>query len=258
MKGYLYFHQGWTDIICQLSLIDYYLNKYDELKVIMRSDSKPIVDFYVKNKNVIVNYIETDNGREINNSHLHDIGIEYDILFHGQHDIHRKDTYRNSCSGENPKGYFFFIEAFYGCYDIDYTQRVESFIVERDMDQEEKKYQEFIKTNGDKYILYHDDENNHINGTHHISTKIKFDNRIEGYKYINLNRSSRVLFDYIKILQNAKEIHLIDSIWGSFCYQMDAKYEIFKDKTIYLYPMRGHDRMFTFPKKIENWIIKNK
>ena len=53
-KGYLYFHQGWTDIMCQLPLIDYYLMQYDELKLIMRSDSKPLVYFYIKNKNVIV------------------------------------------------------------------------------------------------------------------------------------------------------------------------------------------------------------
>ena len=32
-KAYVYFHQGWTDIICQRALIDYYLNEYDELKV---------------------------------------------------------------------------------------------------------------------------------------------------------------------------------------------------------------------------------
>lgn len=255
-KGYLYFHQGWTDIMCQLSLIDYYLMKYDELKLIMRSDSKSLVDFYIKNKNVVVNYIVTDNGREINNIHLQHLDSEYDILFHGQHDIHRRDLYKNSCRGENPKGYSFFIEAFYGCYDIDYTQRLQSFNIDRDIEEEENKYRDFIKKNGEKYILYHDDDNNHIHGSHHISTKIKFDNIKDGYKYINLNKSTDVFFDYIKIIQNSEEIHLVDSIWAAFCYQMDGKYQIFKDKIIYLYPMRGHDRMFTYPTKLENWVIK--
>ena len=36
------------------------------------------------------------------------------------------------------------------------------------------------------------------------------------------------VFDYIKIIENAQEIHLLDSVWGTLIYQLDAKYNLFK------------------------------
>jgi hypothetical protein len=47
-KGCFYSHQGWTDIINNLSLISYYSKIYDELIVLMRDDARQIVDYYVK------------------------------------------------------------------------------------------------------------------------------------------------------------------------------------------------------------------
>lgn len=250
-KACVYFHQGWTDIICQLSLVDYYLSKYDSIKLIVRSDAESLIKFYLRDKNVELCLIETDNGRHLNHDYLkYTEGC--DIMFHGQHDIHRIDKYKHSMHGPNPKGFDFFIEAFYGCYDIDYNVRVDYFNITRDLHLENKVYQEFINEHGSDYVLYHDDENNHLNGIHHISTKLDIKSE---YNCINLNKISNTLFDYIKVIENAKELHLIDSIWGAFCYQLDAKYGILNDKEVYLYPLRGHNKMFEYPKKLK-WIIK--
>jgi predicted RNase H-like HicB family nuclease len=56
-------------------------------------------------------------------------------------------------------------------------------------------------------------------------------------------------------LENALEIHLLDSVWGAFIYQLDAKYNLFQNKKIFLYAKRGHIRMFKEPIKLKNWII---
>ena len=48
MSAILCFHQGWTDIINCLPLINYYAKKYEKLKVIMREDAKALVEFYTK------------------------------------------------------------------------------------------------------------------------------------------------------------------------------------------------------------------
>jgi hypothetical protein len=35
-----------------------------------------------------------------------------------------------------------------------------------------------LKINGNNYVLYHDDESNHMHGSLHVSTKINFENRL--------------------------------------------------------------------------------
>jgi len=59
----------------------------------------------------------------------------------------------------------------------------------------------------------------------------------------------------ITVLENALEIHLLDSVWGAFIYQLDAKYKLFKNKKIILYADRGYKPMFTRPIQLDNWII---
>ena len=59
----------------------------------------------------------------------------------------------------------------------------------------------------------------------------------------------------IKVLENALEIHLLDSIWGAFIYQLDANYKLFQNKKIFLYAKRGYNIMFEQPIKLNNWII---
>ena len=60
----------------------------------------------------------------------------------------------------------------------------------------------------------------------------------------------------IKVLENAIEIHLLDSVWGALIYQLDAKYKLFQSKKIILYAKRGYNAMFLSPVKLDNWIIK--
>ena len=59
----------------------------------------------------------------------------------------------------------------------------------------------------------------------------------------------------IKVLEKSIEIHLLDSSWGAFIYQLDAKYRLFQDKKIFLHAKRGWKHMFMKPIKLDNWII---
>jgi hypothetical protein len=134
------------------------------------------------------------------------------------------------------------VNSFYECYDIPYITRINDFIFNRDYELENKVYNNFIKKYGTEYILYHEVIENY-------NTKIPI---------INLKGISNIFFDMIKVLENAIEIHLKDSVWGALIYQLDAKYRIFKNKKIVLYPERGYVKMFTEPVKLNNWIINKK
>jgi hypothetical protein len=66
-----------------------------------------------------------------------------------------------------------------------------------------------------------------------------------------------VFFDMIRVLQNAKEIHMIDSVWAAVCYSIDARYGLLSHIPIYIYCHRGFRQMFTEPKTLPNWTIVN-
>lgn len=242
--GYLYFHLGWTDIVNQLALISYYSEKYENIVLIMRPDASQLVDFYVKKiNNVKVNYERFDgiNNCYFDNSILNN--PNYDLLFHGLHSNYVKDFIK-TCD-ENKVT--FFVNRFYECFGLDYSNRVNYFNLNRDIQLEELEYEKFVKKHGNDYILYHSDIDRSL-----LVDSSNFKNSLTS---INLDKSTNVFFDYIKILQNAKEIHLIDSVWGAIVYQIDAKYGLFKDIPIYMNSIRGYQQMFTEPVKLNNWIF---
>ena len=169
-----------------------------------------------------------------------------DYLGIGLHDNYRNDTYDNNFF----KYKCYFVKKFYIPYNIPYITRINNFIFTRNLELENQKYNDFVNTHGDKYILIHQDR------PRNILIEQFIDNN-NNYKIIDLNNTTEIFFDMIKILENSIEIHLIDSVWGAFIYLLDAKYNLFKNKNIYLYPLRGHTEMFIDPIKLKNWKIVN-
>lgn len=240
-NGILYFHQGWTDIINCLALINYYCKLYDKIYLIMREDAKELVNFYTKNiKNLEIFYEEkiniNVNGISFVINKYKKLNLENnDFIGIGCHDHLRNDKYKNSIN----KTCGFFVTKFYTDYEIPYITRINDFTFNRDRKLEENKYNEFINKYGKKYILYHE----------------VIENYDKNKKIVNLNGISNIFFDMIKVLENAIEIHLLDSVWGALIYQLDAKYKLFKNKKIILYAKRGYHEMFSVPIKLDNWEI---
>jgi len=233
----LYFHQGWTDIINCLALINYYKKNYKKIYLLARNDAKSMIDYYIRNNNSIIPiYILkeqldkcnfTNNIIFLNVNILH--SLPYDILFHGIYDILRKDNYQSKFN-INKKLNLNFVELFYTCYDLDYDIRFKYFDLDRNLDLENNVYNNFIKVNGDKYILYH-----------HIHDECK---NTENIKLVNLDNKTQIFFDYIKILENSCELHLLDSVWAAIVYLLNKKYGMFTDKKVYIYCKRGYHMMF--------------
>lgn len=164
-----------------------------------------------------------------------------DYLFHGWYDTDRNDKYKNKFEGNMIKDSSNFVNMFYSSYDIDVCMRIDYFIFDRAYELENKIYDEFVSKYSNKYILYH-------NNTNHIISR-------NDYTHVNLNQISDTFFDYIKVLENAIEIHVIDSSWAAFIYLLDCKYRLFKDKKIYLYPQRNYKKMFQDPIQLDNWVF---
>jgi hypothetical protein len=253
-KGCLYFHQGWTDIINCLPLINYYAKTYEEVVVVIREDSKPILDYYINGLNNVKMFYAP---KYVLDSSMLNLPPDIDVLYHGYHDKLRKDKY----AGKFDEGGMYFVKGFYEFYEIPFINKVNCFELKRNKELEETKYKEFVEKYGEDYILFHDDQN-----TPGGSTGINLNDILaDRNNAVNLNSITTNVFDYVKVLENAKEIHLVDSIWAATCYLLDSKYELFKDKTVNLYAfktrggglMEKYDDKVILPLHPSNWLIKN-
>lgn len=243
----LLFHQGWTDILNSLALITYYAPRYENLYVIIRSEGEALLQFYCRTfKNVqilsvameVINYAFVLADIPVVNSWtIETFGLDpstTDKLFHGSCDFYRCDkynnTYHNSCTGG-----MFFVNAFYTPYGLDPSLRISHFTVERDHNREQEFYTAFCKKHGDKYHLTH--------GTH-------TDNPLA----VELGNTTETFFDAIQVLEHAQSMILIDSVWATLVYLLQAKYGLFY-KTPITIVSRGHgyEGMFYQPVRFSNW-----
>jgi hypothetical protein len=258
-KGVLSFHQDWTDILNRLPLINYYSTKYPDLTVILREEAKPIYEFYLRDKPHINKvYRSNIRGGSIINLNGYD-ETEFDYLLHDKFDCNRTDQYKDQYSSKDIT-LDHYNKLVYTCYDIDHNVMITHFEFLRDHELELETYKEFIKDHTSEYSLYHDNMlmDFNIDGTIFASDQF----------YTNLNGFTENPFSMIKVLMHSKELHVVDSFWASFCYLLDAKYNLLQNTKIYLYPRTPYNawggllKDISYELKLEpislpNWTIKN-
>ena len=236
-------------------MINIYSAKYSKLYILVRQDAWGLIQYYIRGlRNVIPVYAP--------HSVLNEMGIRVvDIARHnithieliGQLDVGRpasdpmRDAYRRFAAKyayRRPDGSMShtFERIFYEAYNLPYADRIDKFVLYRDPILEETVYNRVVKQK--PYICVH---NNPL-----LNLVVCPNSTLPR---IELNQSSDIFFDYIRVLQHAEEIHLIDSVWAGICYLLDAKYKCFHEKPIYVYCYRDFHRMFTEPVALPNWNI---
>lgn len=240
MNGVLYTHQGWTDIINCLALINIYAEKYKRLYVLVREDAQPLVLFYIRGlRNVIPVFRAKDLLDHVHWSKLIDTAIgPFSLEFIGHHDRHRQGP-MNGAFGRHGEP---FERAFYEAYGHSYDTRVSKFKLYRAPEYEAYRYRMYAKD--EPYICVHSNPTLGLIPPHP-----------KDHAIVELHESSPVFFDMLKVLMNAKEIHLIDSVWAAICYHIDASEGLLSHVPIFVYCYRGYDRMFTQPKRLQNWTV---
>lgn len=234
--GLLFFHQGWTDILNSLGLIGWYLQFYETLTILIRIDAMPLLNTYCQQ---FGDRVELDfRPKEILDQMNDFSGVDGDLLIHGMNDMFRTDDYKDVSMKSNSQ---IFVNAFYTLYDIPAKTRISHFQVEREHSVEETAYTQFCNTYGTYYRLCHT-----------IEPLPSEDPRL---LTVNLNQQSETFFDMIKILEHAKEMHLLDSSWAALVYLLDAKYGLFQHIPIHIYCARNYIAMFSDPISLPNWTL---
>lgn len=251
------FHMGYTDVINSLPLIDHYLTEYHNVCVVSTPNHKEVIDFYIRDKpnvEVVYDYNPDNAVRSIADNN------QWDIKSHGFHDGNRSDEYRGAFASMHCRDQYHFVRLFYEVYNIPYITRVNNFNLTRDFNIEEDAYRQFTHDGITDYIIIHSDVGDRF-------IEDKFQKRSD-MNYFNINGKVDNIFSCIKILENAKELHLVDSVWACLCYLLDAKYRTFANKPIYLYPFsarsggcigietKNYEVEVLEPIKLDNWIIR--
>jgi hypothetical protein len=240
-------HQGFTDIFNTLAHIDYYLSlqKWSNLYILIREDAKDIVDYYTKGKPVQcvyypLHYLDgiVHGGLGIHNVYEHYKSIlnigDYESLFIGFPDKYCTNSYRGCFTKNNEVPTENFVKRFYIPYGIDYSIRYTHFNFERDDDLETVALNNFIEKHGSTFTLTHSIPNQYLPPSL--------------INCVELNQSSPIFFDSIKILERAQELHLLDSSWAILVYLLQSRHHLFSDKKIVIYcRARSQYLMYTEP-----------
>jgi hypothetical protein len=166
------------------------------------------------------------------------LGLEdYDTLFIGIPDQHCTNDYKGKFGAYKCNN---FVKCFYEAYRIPFLIRVSMFDFTRDHDLEQNAYDAFVAKHGTQYSLKH--------AVYDVASDCPI---------IELDNATPLFFDYIQILENAKELHLLDSVWAAVVYHLAAKYGLFKDKKIVIYCKRGYTWMFNDPVELPQFEFVN-
>jgi hypothetical protein len=135
-----------------------------------------------------------------------------------------------------------FDQSFYDQLNINFNKRWSSFSVTRDLEREAELYD---RSNAkDNFIFVHDDQDRNMN----IDAKYLQDKNI-----IKADRKmTNIIFDYLSILENAKEIHCIESSFLFLVDSFDFKGELFNHRYARQYPENNT------PTLKNRWTILNK
>jgi hypothetical protein len=223
-KALVTFNQGWTDIILCIGLIFYYCNTYDQILLLIREDSKELINFifryYPKVKPLYYKQSDLDN-IDFRLQIFKQYESEYDLLLHGSYGYNK--GYYQDLKFVNKKGT---TEHFYQDYGIDKDLSYKYFNIDRNYKLEDKIYEEFIQDIKLDYIVVFND----VNRNFEINDKY-----LPNLPRYNLNQCSKICFDVIKILERAKEIHIFSSFWALIIYNLQKRYDLFNQNNIYFH-----------------------
>lgn len=240
MNALLYTHQGWTDIINCLALINHYAGVYKRLYVLIRDDARPLILFYIRGLRNVIPLFRPKHDLDFKHwsASVDPVIGPLALEFIGHHDKHRQGPL-NGAFGRTPGA---FERAFYEAYGHPFDMRISAFKLYRAPEDEARRFAQYGSE--EPYICVHS------NREAGLLPPVP-----AGIRTVELHESSPAFFDMLKVLMHAKEIHLIDSVWAAICYHIDASEGLLSHVPITVYCYRGYSQMFTEPKRLPNWTI---
>lgn len=226
---YIHHHLGLGDHLVCFSIVKYYAQKLDQVYLFVKHHNiSSVKSLYKGLPNVtpipVKNDFEVDSFCSLNKVECFKIG-------------HRSLPYYRSLG-------LTWAEAFYKQCNIPYSKRWEDFSIKRDLECEEEMFG-FKNPNKEKYALIHSVSSTGVDSIDY--TQIN-----PSLKQIQVTKEklgSQSIFDYIKLIFEADEIHCVDS---AFIHLVDS-FKL-KNKLFYHKYFKVKDNSKIIPLQ-NNWII---
>jgi len=247
-------HWGWTDFVISVSLVNYYKEVFDEVVILVFNEFVDFISLLFPDTKIvsctnICNNIKSIDGEIL----IRDLYMkDYIFLIDGHQSsqclpfnlnyilqnpktknqilnsiLLSKTIHNKSCDGkelifkikELDSNHPTFDErvGFYTLSYFDESDIIRYFNIIRNENIEEEKLNEY---NLKDYIVVN-------------SISSMKDDYFVGKNVFDLNFKSDLILDMLKIIENANEIHIYDSLYGTLIYLMYFKLDFFKNKKIY-------------------------
>ena len=238
MKCTIIGHNGFTDFFSQYALYKEKISKYDDIIIFVNEESKiPIVKSLFPEKHISVQIPIINNNYDGVNTciNCHTYGAPHqcprdgsickyiDYLSYKEYDnirLNGFDDYGKWALFKNDKS---FLDCFYQYYNLDFIETLMKHKFSIDAENCKQFYDSQL-INSD-YIVVHDNENGAIRSSLNVND----------IRVICLNKLSTCITNTVHLLQGAKEIHVIDSVYGFFILFLQIQYNLFDNKKIFVY-----------------------
>jgi hypothetical protein len=224
----LMLHWGWTDLIQLVGLVRYYQTKYKSITLVCLTRQREFAEALYPDFNLI--FVPEPDYGEIDFVTRKLFDEDYLFLMDGHqcssglikacfrqnlipkteiqqincHSLEITAWHRQSEFNQMDIDHPTFDQriGFYTLSNLDYSIAFDYFKIIRNEDAEQRKYSELVKSN--EYSVVH-----HVDGMNLSNIN---------YPLVYLNDNSTKIVDMIKIIENAKEAHFYDSLYGILCY----------------------------------------
>lgn len=217
---YIYHHLGLGDHIICNGMIRYFCKKYDNIVIFCKTNYYDNVSYMYRDLNnlEIFNFSDDVEVVQFINGNLN---VKNNLIKPGFENL-------DSCLDRMT-----FDEAFYHLAGLDFQIRFDEFYFERDIEKEDKVCKT-LNPDDEKYIFVLDDPKRGYN--------IDMGKVTDEYKVIR-NDYQFKMFDYIKLLENAEEIHMMQTGFLDMVnsYKMD-KPKIYRHNYVRNYPESIHSK----------------
>lgn len=264
----LMLHWGWSDLLQHVGMVRYYKNLYKSLSLICLPHQKDFLEALYPDFDLI--FVPCPDRGEIDLVARRLFDEDYLFLMDGhqcsycftisclrQNFNPRTEIQKINCESLKKTAWNYidsvkerdandpdFDEriSFYTLSGLDHSIAFDYFKIIRDLDAEQKKYEQLV--NGEEYSVIH-----YVDGMDTSKSK---------YPLVYLNDNSSKIVDMIKIIENAKEVHVYDSLYGILCYFLYFSGQL-KGPKFYLhkYARMKTPKFFNYTKMQESgdWIV---
>jgi hypothetical protein len=264
----LMLHWGWTDLLQHIGMVRYYKTLYKSVSLICLPHQREFLEALYPDFQLI--FVPCPDQGEIDSVARRLFDEDYLFLIDGhqcsqcftkvclrQNFTPRTEIQKINCESltKTALNYIDHIKeldandpnfderiGFYTLSGLDHSIAFDYFKIIRDFDAEENKYNELVTS--DEYSVVH-----HVDGMD--LSKVK-------YPLVYLNDRSTKIVDMIKIIENAKEVHLYDSLYGLLSYFLYFSNQLKGPKFhLHKYARMKIPKFFDYKKmeKSEDWIV---